>query len=223
MHKRISDAINNRIKDKTNCFHLTIEPVNYANSPTNQKRYFFADIKRDGILFYDSGEFELLRLPGLEIDSEDRIKNAKINYCHLLDKANDFMKYFQFGIDHNNFNGAAFNLHQAAESLFNCAILVFNGYEARTHDLTELNKLCSANSNQFLNIFLNNSTEEKRSFDLLRKAYLKSRYDGKYEINRKQLEYLAGRVRILMEIVMSVCGQRIGQDLPQIGIISSSD
>jgi predicted nucleotidyltransferase len=30
--KRISDAINSKIKDKANCVHLTIEPVDYANS-----------------------------------------------------------------------------------------------------------------------------------------------------------------------------------------------
>ncbi len=219
LRKRIGDVINNKIKDKTHYFHLTIEPFDYANSITNPKKYFFADIKRDGILLYDSGEFELLRLPGLEINSENRIKNAKIHYYRLLDKANDFMKYFQFGVDNGNLNGAAFNLHQAAETLFNCTILVFNGYEPKTHDLTELNKLCSANSNQFLNIFLNNDSEEKRAFDLLRKAYLKSRYDENYEINKKQLEYLANRVRILMGIVISNCGQRINQDLPQISIM----
>jgi HEPN domain-containing protein len=223
LRKRISDAINNKTKDKTHRFHLTIEPVDYANSWTNPKRYFFADIKRDGILLYDSGEFELLRLPELEINSEARIKSATINYCHLLDKANDFMKYFQFGIDNGNLKGVAFNLHQAAETLFNCTILVFNGYEPRTHDLLELNKLCSANSNQFLNIFLNNNAEEKRAFDLLRKAYLKARYDEQYEINKNQLEYLAERVRILMEIVISNCEQRINQDLQRIVAISRSD
>jgi HEPN domain-containing protein/predicted nucleotidyltransferase len=221
--KRISDAINHKIKDKTHHYHLNIEPVDYANSTTSQKRYFFSDIKRDGILLYDSGGFELLRLPGLDINSEDRIKNSNINYYHLLDKANDFMKYFQFGLDNGNLNGAAFNLHQAAETLFNCTILVFNGYEPKTHDLTELNKLCSANSNQFVNIFLNSDIEKRRSFDLLRKAYLKSRYDGEYEISRKQLEYLAERVRILMEIVINNCDQRINQDLPRIGAISCSD
>ena len=173
LRKRISDQINVKIKDKTHRFHLTIEPVDYANSLTNQKRYFFADIKKEGILLYHSGEFELLRLPGLEINSEVRIENARINYHRLLDKANDFMRYCQSGIDHDDLKGAAFNLHQETESLFNCAIQVFNGYEPRTHDLAELNKLCSANSNQFLNIFLKNNSEEKRSFDLLRKSYLK--------------------------------------------------
>ncbi len=221
--KRINDAINNKIKDKTHRFHLTIEPFDYANSLTNTKKYFFADIKIEGILLYDSGESELLRLPGLEINSEDRIKNAKIHYYHLLDKASDFMKYFQFGIDNGNFKGAAFNLHQAAETLFNCTISVFNGYEPRTHDLLELNKLCSANSSQFLNVFLNNTAEEKRSFDLLRKSYIKSRYDKKYEINKNQLEYLADRVRILMEIVINNCDQRINQDLPRIVAISRCD
>jgi HEPN domain-containing protein len=124
------------------------------------------------------------------------------------------MKYFQFGIDNDDFNGASFNLHQAAETLFNCVILVFNGYEHRSHDLTELNRLCLASSNQFSNIFFSNDNpKEKRLFYLLQKAYLKSRYDRKYEIDRKQLEYLANRVLMLREIVMSACWQRIGKGL----------
>jgi HEPN domain-containing protein/predicted nucleotidyltransferase len=223
LRKRISDAINSKIKDKTHHLQLTIEPVAYANSPVSEKRYFFADIKRDGILLYDSGRSELLILPGLEINSADRIHNAKINYRNTLDKAIDFMRYCQFGIDQGDLDGAAFNLHQTAENLFNCTILVLNGYEARTHDLVELNKLCSANSNKFLNIFFSNNNEERRSFDLLRKAYNKSRYGGQYEISRKQLEYLADRVMILMEIVIDVCGKRINQGLSQIGVIKCSD
>jgi HEPN domain-containing protein len=205
LEKRITDEINKKIKDKTHSIHLMIEPVDYVNCAVNKKRYFFADVKKAGILLYDSKEFELLKLP--ESDIKERIKAAKINYFYLLNKAKIFIKYFYFGIANDDFKGAAFNLHQATEFLFNCALLVFNGYEAKTHDLKKLNNLCAANSNQFLTIFPTILPEEKRSFSLLQQAYLQSRYNEQYEISKDQLEYLSDRVEVLMRVVIESCGE----------------
>jgi HEPN domain-containing protein len=207
LEKRITDEINKNIKDKTHPIHLMIEPIDYFNCSNNQKKYFFADIKKDGILLYDSKEFELL--PLIQLDSQERIMAAKINYRRLMDKVERFKRYFHVGMNDGDLKGAAFNLHQMVEFLFNCVLLVFNGYEARTHDLKRLNKLCAANSNNFLTIFPTILPEEKRSFFLLQKAYLQSRYGKEYEINRDQLQYLSSRAEILMEVVIKDCGKLV--------------
>ena len=187
-----------------------IEPIDYFNCSNNKKKYFFADVKKEGILLYDSKEFGLL--PLTQLDSQERITAAKINYHRLMDKAERFRGYFHFGMNNGDFKGAAFNLHQMVEFLFNCILLVFNGYEVKTHDLKRLNKLCAANSNNFLTIFPNILPEEKRSFFLLQKAYLQSRYGEEYEINRNQLEYLSNRAEILMGVVIENCGKVVSLD-----------
>ncbi len=165
-------------------------------------------------MLYDSKEFELLEL--VQLDSKARIIAAKTNYHRLMDKAERFNRYFHFGMNNGDFKGAAFNLHQMVEFLFNCALLVFNGYEAKTHDLKKLNKLCAANSNNFLTIFPTILPEEKRSFFLLQKAYLQSRYGEEYEVNRNQLEYLSSRAEILMKIVIEECRGLIAIDNEEI-------
>ena len=203
LEKRITDEINKNIKDKTHPIHLMIESIDYFNCSNNKKKYFFADVKKEGILLYDSKEFGLL--PLMQLDLQERIIAAKTNYRRLMDKVERFNRYFHVGMNDGDFKGAAFNLHQMVEFLFNCILLVFNGYEAKTHDLKRLNKLCAANSNNFLTIFPTILPEEKRSFFLLQKAYLQSRYGEEYEINRDQLEYLSSRADILLGIVIEDC------------------
>ncbi len=209
LRKRITDEINKKIKDKTHPTHLMIEPIDYINCETNQKRYFFADVKKEGILLYSSKGFKLSK--NFSMDLKARIQTARVNYCHLMSKAKEFIKYCHLGIANNDFQAAAFNLHQATEFLYNCILLVSNGYEARTHDLKKLNKLCAANSNQFLTIFPTILSQERLSFFLLRKAYNKSRYDEGYKINKEQLEYLNSRVEKLMKIAITNFKDVIGE------------
>ena len=39
---------------------FVIEPIDYVNSELGKGQYFFSDIKKEGILLYNSGEFELV-------------------------------------------------------------------------------------------------------------------------------------------------------------------
>jgi hypothetical protein len=51
LEKRITDEINKNIKDKNHPIHLMIEPIDYFNCSNNQKKYFFADVKKKGYCF----------------------------------------------------------------------------------------------------------------------------------------------------------------------------
>lgn len=206
--KRIVDQINSKIKDKKLAVNLSIEPLDYFNCKLNEKKYFFAKIKDIGILLYDSKEFDLLKV---ELDFEYRIELAKHNYKNWIAKSKRFIRYFEVGIDENDLGGAAFNLHQGVEALLNCYCLVVNGYEVRTHDLRKLIKICAISCKQFLMVFLSSTPKQKKSFYLLRKSYLDSRYGTNYQITKDDLRYLAERVKILMELVIDRCGKEIAE------------
>jgi hypothetical protein len=51
--------------------------------------------------------------------------------------------------------------------------------------------------------------DERRCFELLRKAYVDARYKPSYRITREELEWLAARVQYLRELADRLCRERI--------------
>ncbi len=187
--------------------HFVIEPLDYVNSELEKGRYFFSDIKKEGILLYNSGDLNLSEAKNLD---EAQIKEiARQDYNHWFGKAEGFFISCNAVFEKEKYVDAAFQLHQASESLFNCALLVLTGYKPKSHKLEDLNKLCSAQSNDFLTIFPLATTDQKDCFELLQRAYIEARYSKSYKITKDQLEYLIGRVEGLQEVVKKICKNRI--------------
>lgn len=187
--------------------HFVIEPIDYVNSELEKGRYFFSDIKKEGIMLYDSGEFELA---DAKVLSEAEVREiARGDYEHWFGGASDFLKGVHFYIEENALTKAAFSLHQATESFYNCALLVLTNYKPKTHNLVELNKLCCAQSNDFLAIFPQATEDQKESFKLLNKSYIDARYNKHFTITKEQLEYLTKRVEGLKGVVEKICKEKI--------------
>jgi len=187
--------------------HFVIEPIDYVNSELEKGRYFFSDIKKEGILLYDSGKFKLSEARVL---SENEVREiAKGDYEHWFNGGLSFLDTTYDPMKKDDFVRAAFLLHQATENFYNCALLVITGYKPKTHDLVELNKLCSAQSNDFLIIFPQGTEEQKESFKLLNKSYIDARYNKHFKITKEQLEYLIKRVEGLKDVVEKICKDKI--------------
>jgi len=62
---------------------------------------------------------------------------------------------------------------------------------------------------EFAKVFPRDTDQQRKSFTLLKKAYIDSRYKRGYKITKKQLEYLAERVKILQRLTKRVCGEKI--------------
>jgi len=80
------------------------------------------------------------------------------------------------------YNTAAFLLYQAVENYYNTLPLVFTDYKPKTHDLEELRTRATDINAAFKDIFSKRTKEEKRLFELLRKAYVDARYNKDYKI-----------------------------------------
>lgn len=187
--------------------HLVIEPLNYVNSELEKGRYFFSDIKKEGVLLYDSGDLQLAEARVL--DEKEVREIAKGDYEHWFTSSSGFLRDSKSTFEINDYKKAAFYLHQATEGFYNCALLVMTAYKPKTHDLVELNKLCCAQSNDFLIIFPLATENQKESFKLLNKAYVDARYNKHFKITKEQLEYLIKRVEGLKEVVERVCKGKI--------------
>lgn len=93
-------------------------------------RYFFCDVKKEGILLYDSGRFKLAKPKKLTVKARRQL--AEENFEEWLKKANEKFEKYKFFLQKNYFNECAFELHQVTESLYSAIQLVFITYKPTT-------------------------------------------------------------------------------------------
>ncbi len=210
---RIADEINQSLEkfydiSEKHTPTVIVESLRRVNRDLAKGHYFFTDIiKKDGILLYDSGEFELSDAKPL---SKAQMKEKAEDYFEQWFTAGrEFLIDARNALERNSFNISAFYLHQATENILNCALLVLTDYKPKLHDIKKLLKLCASQSSKFLGIFTTATPEERKCFKLLRDAYIGARYDKDYKITKEQLEYLIIRIENLRDVVGKVCKERI--------------
>ena len=182
---------------------LVIEPIQRVNKELGKSQYFFSDIKKEGILLYDSGEFTLAEPRDLNWEEQKEIAQDYFDqwFYHGTECIIDAHSILQ----RNNFNKSAFELHQATESFYNAILLVFSGYKEKEHDIERLGSLASNYSDELLKIFPRDTEEQEKSFILLKKAYIEARYNKKYKITEEELLYLIKRVEKLKSVTEEIC------------------
>jgi HEPN domain-containing protein/predicted nucleotidyltransferase len=183
--------------------------IGFVNDKIEQNQYFFVDILKEGIMLFDSGKFKLSEPKAM--NAEQRHRKAKEQFEPWFKSANSFLKTFTFSLEENDFNIAAFLLHQATERFYVTILLVFTDYKPKIHDIKELGNQVEKLHSAFGTVFPKNTPEEKRLFELLQKAYIDSRYNMNYKIEKEELEYLSDRVKLLKELTERICNERIAQ------------
>jgi HEPN domain-containing protein/predicted nucleotidyltransferase len=186
---------------------ILVDSVGYFNNCLQAGQYFFTDIKKEGILLYDSKQFQLEE--ARELNIEERRKKAEAHFKKWFESANRRLEIFQITLQKSYYLEAAFELHQAVERFYSTVLLVFTDYRPKLHDLEELGKLASMHDPIFQTVFPRNSEEEQRLFDLLKRAYIDSRYKD-YAITKDELERLAEHVIKLQNLTEEVCKKKIG-------------
>jgi HEPN domain-containing protein/predicted nucleotidyltransferase len=233
----LKNSINKKLKIfcqpyKSHNPSFIIEPIIRINEELEKGQYFFTDIKKEGILLYDSKEFQFAKTK--KLDKAEIKKIAQEDFKQWFVNGKEFLIDCNNAFERDSFKKSAFYLHQAAENFLTCTLLVLTGYRPKIHNLRHLIRLCSNNSNKFLDIFpkdskmlknkiiphrtipeeyiniLYNSEDKSDWFELLKIAYIESRYSKFYKIKKEQLEYLIARVEFLREVVKEVCEERIG-------------
>lgn len=187
--------------------NLIVHDIDFLNARLREGRYFFKDMRAEGVLLYDSGRFKLAE-PG-EFSNAERKRMAEEDFEQWFPSAKEFMIDFENALGRDSYKIAAFYLHQATERLYAAFLLVHTNYKPRFHDIEKLGKCAAAEMHEMLRVFPRATDEEKRRFELLRRAYVDARYSKTYAITREELEYLAGRVRELRSLTESACRKKI--------------
>ena len=185
------------------------ESISKLNDALTMGRYFYVEIVAKGIMLYDSGECQLAT-PG-ELDYAEIKKMAEEYYDDKFSDGLDFFKGANFYYQEENYHMTAFMLHQATESFLKTIPLVYILYGYKEHDLQFLIEKCKPYTLELAKVFPCDTNEEKRLFDLLRRAYLEARYNKKNFIDTKaDIDALVPKIEQLCGIVEKVCKTRLG-------------
>ena len=188
---------------------LVTETMQRFNKELEKSQYFFSDIKKEGILLYDSGKFMLAEPKDLNWEEQREV--AKDYFEQWFPDGVGFFIDTHNALERNDFKRSVFYLHQATESFYNAILLVLTGYKKKEHDIEILGSLASNYSDELLKIFPRDTEEQEERFILLKDAYIKARYDKKYKITEEQLLYLIKRVEKLKSVTEEICQNRINQ------------
>jgi len=187
--------------------NLIVESIETVNKALAHGHYFFSDIKKEGVLLYDSGESELAR--PRKLDPRERRGLARAHFKQWYTSAKEFYDYYEVGLKKRRYKSAAFLLHQAVERFYAAILLVFTNYRPKIHDLETLTHMVGGCDPAFLTVFPRATDEQRLCFDLLKRAYIEARYSSAYQITKTQLEYLGERVQELQRLAKEICEAKI--------------
>ena len=186
---------------------IVAHDIQELNIKLAEGQYFFSDAIKEGCLLYDSGRFKLAGKRKLKPEEEKRIAQDYFDYW--FKRATGFWRYFEIGIQEEEYELAAFHLHQATESAFKTICLVFTHYNPNEHLLGLLCDMAAEHNAALGGVFPKETREERRRFKLLDYAYIGARYDPDYRISKEDLEYLSARVKYLLDLTEKICKAKI--------------
>lgn len=185
------------------------ESISKLNDALTMGRFFYVEIIAKGIMLYDSCECQLAT-PG-ELDYAEIKKMAEEYYTSKYTRATYFLDDAITNTHKNRFVQASFYLHQAAEYFLKAIPLVYILYGYKEHDLEFLIGKCKPYTLELAKVFPCDTDEEKRLFDLLRRAYLEARYNDKFIVTKEDIDALIPKIELLRNIVEKVCKEQIVQ------------
>ncbi|MCU7926837.1 MAG: HEPN domain-containing protein [Candidatus Thiodiazotropha sp. (ex Dulcina madagascariensis)] len=184
-----------------------VHDIDDLNDQLEEGRYFFLDIKREGRLLHDSEAFTLVE--PRELSPEERQRIAQADFDYWYDRARKFYGIYEFCYEKGDLPLAAFNLNQASESAYKAILLVFTGYCPHEHLLAWLGEEAAEFGPVFREIFPDDTEKAQERFTLLDRAYIGARYKKNFIIFWGDVDYLAPRVKQLLETTETICRQAI--------------
>lgn len=204
----LDDVVTSRTQHFKQPVNLEIHEIDYINEGLAFGQYFFADIVKEGVLLYDTGNVHFAEPRELTPEEEKEI--AQRYYAMWLKRSTEFYIDTLHAYNRGNYNKAAFELHQATESLYYATLLVFTGYKPKTHNLFKLRKHAKHLSEELFLVFpVETSKDEKNLFELLKRGYIDARYKEDYTITEAELKTLMERVKQMQEIAERICQEKI--------------
>ena len=205
----VQDKVVNRFRQFETPVNVIVHDINYVNEGLSEGQYFFSDIVKEGILLYNTGNFEFLKPRELTNSEKKFIAQRYFDKWYVI--GNEFLIDAINAYNRESLNKAAFELHQATENFYNTVLLVFTGYKPKTHNLDKLRQYAKHISEDLFAVFPFPEKNEidKHLFDLLKRGYIDARYKDDYVITKEELIRLLEKVETLKQVIQKICMQKI--------------
>lgn len=200
---------------------LIVHSRREVNEALRQGRYFFTDIRKEGVVLYELDDEPLAEPKPLT--PLDAYGMAKEYYEEWMPSIARRLETYRFELDKGHKDegwrkDAAFTLHQATERAYHCLLLVLTNYSPPIHDLRDLRVFCEDLDRALAEAWPRDMRRYRAWFNKLREAYVQARYSKHYRISEEALNWLGGRVGHLHELVEAACRKRLAKLKAEAGV-----
>jgi predicted nucleotidyltransferase/HEPN domain-containing protein len=189
--------------------NLIVHTLQEVNANIADGRYFFMDIAKDGIALYQY-QYTDLHEPKPKTPAA-ALEMAREYFEEWGPSGRQFLETAQFSMSRGWNKKAAFLMHQAVESLYNCTLLVCTFYTPHVHNIGFLRSHAEQLDERLVAVWPRETKADTARFEKLKDAYVKARYSKHYRITEEELAWLGERVEELTRVVNVVCSERISQ------------
>ena len=193
--------------------HFIVHSLSDVNDQLTRGRPFFTDIVKDGVALHEDDAHPFAK--PAKLSPQAGYAEALANFEQWFPSASEFLVHGQFAISRVRPKEAAFMLHQAAERLYHCVLLTMTLYSTKSHNLNFLRAQAERVEPALIPAWPRAGRAEKRTWALLRRAYVEARFSSKYTISAEELALLVRRITDLQARVEASCQAYLRMIRPQ--------
>ncbi|WP_173422272.1 nucleotidyltransferase and HEPN domain-containing protein [Ensifer adhaerens] len=182
---------------------LIVHSRREVNTALYDGRYFFVDIRRDGVVLYELDD-EPLAMPK-PLTPADARRVAKEHYETRIVTAVNFLQLSRSAATASMWKEASFLLHQSIEQAYATVLLVLTNYSPASHNLKFLRGLAEEQYRELAEVWRVDHQRFVSWFNIVNEAYVKARYSRHYEITEEALVWLLARTAMLIDLVEKAC------------------
>jgi predicted nucleotidyltransferase/HEPN domain-containing protein len=199
-------AVTKTLRTPVNFIVHTLQEVNDGLA---HGRYFFMDVRADGIALYEDEDTELHK-PKPKTPPQ-ALAMAKEYFDEWFPSAGYARTLATYSERDGQLKYAAFNLHQATERMYHCVLLVCTFYTPHVHNIGFLRTQAERLDRRLVYVWPGDTRTDRARFEKLKEAYVKARYSKHYRITEEELAWLGTQVEELGRVVHAICAERIAE------------
>ena len=193
--------------DRDTPVQFITDDIKALNKYLEEGRYFYTQIKQEGVVLYNSGKYKLSRRRKLNF--AEIKEQAQEYFDEKFEKGNFFFDDAVTNKGRERFQMSSFYLHQACENYYYAIRLTFTLRNNKQHNLSKLSSSVRRYIDDLGTVFPQNTPEEKRLFVLLKAAYVEARYTPYFVVTKEDIDALIPKVELLRDIAKRICEAKI--------------